>query len=338
MLRTVCILIISLFSNLVTAQPENNTAYSIMFYNVENLFDCKHDTLKNDHEFLEGEYKNWSYYRMNQKVAGISKVIYASNKWNTPSLIGLCEIENTFVLNQLIYNSGLRNMRYKYVHFESQDKRGIDVALLYKETDFELLGSSPIVASDSATEFYTRDALYAKGVIKQKDTIHIIVNHWPSKRGGALASESKRMRVADIISERIDSINNKDENVKILLMGDFNAELKAASVQSLINKHDLTSILNPKEIQTHKVSGSHKYQGHWSLIDHILITKNWLEKKNLQHFIVELPMLLEEDKTYSGVKPKRTYAGPRYIGGVSDHLPIMIRVDNKKEGEQTLPF
>jgi len=319
---------------IVYSQSNTTKEYSILFYNIENLFDCRHDTLKNDSEFLEGGYKNWSSYRMYHKLNGISKVIHASNGWNPPVLIGLCEVENSFVLKQLIYQTGLKNSNYKYIHYESPDRRGIDVALVFKKNEFIPIRSFPIGVSDSSSNFLTRDALYVKGIIHRTDTVHVFVNHWPSKRGGALASEHKRERVAQLISAKVDSIQKLNVKSKVIVMGDFNAEYSAPSIQKLINTNNLESVLKSKDIKQRRIAGSHKYQGHWSLIDHILISKHWINSAILHHKIVDLPFLLEDDLTYSGVKPKRTYAGPNYHGGVSDHLPVILTVKCKKEGEQ----
>jgi len=172
--------------------------------------------------------------------------------------------------------------------------------------------------------------LYVKGVINT-DTLHIIVNHWPSKRGGASNSEYKRELVSNKVIAFIDSINNSYNAPKLIVMGDFNADFEAKSLKSLINEGHLSSKLTNKQLRSSKAAGSYKYQGQWDLIDHILITNDWLKSKeyNFEHKIIDLPFLLESDKTSSGFKPKRTYAGPRYIGGISDHLPVIITIEKK---------
>ncbi|WP_289055934.1 endonuclease/exonuclease/phosphatase family protein [Carboxylicivirga marina] len=298
-----------------------------MFYNVENLFDCKDDSLKADEEFLPEGNKHWASNRFYQKIRGVSKTILAINQWQTPSIIGLCEVENEWTLKQLVYNTGLNNLGYKYIHFESSDKRGIDVALLYKNKEFNLLHSSPIFLSDTSDNFYTRDALYVKGIIAS-DTIHLIVNHWPSKRGGIMASEMKRQRVSNIIATTTDSIAKAEFNPRLVVMGDFNAELTSPSIKYLLTEAGINSQLNPKDISSKLIKGSYKYQGQWSLIDHIFLSKHWLddEQYSFKHEISNLPYLFEKDETNSGIKPHRTYAGPRYIGGISDHLPVIINI------------
>lgn len=327
-------------TQLVCAQVKTSRDYSIMFYNVENLFDCENDSLNNDGEFTPKGNKHWSPYRFYKKINEISKVILAANAWNPPQLIGLCEIENTFTLKQLIYHSGLNHQNYKFIHFDSPDKRGIDVALLYRSKDFMPLEYYPINCSHGESSFYTRDILYTKGVMIPSDTLHIFINHWPSKRGGELASEEKRIRVASHLSNKLDSICHINANAKIIILGDFNASLQAESLHALISDHKLYSCLNPKKISGKAVAGTHKYQGTWSLIDHILISENLRNNPSIkiEHQIIQFDFLLEQDKAYSGIKPRRTYAGPRYIGGVSDHLPVILKIKSKKEGEPKPPF
>ncbi|MCG8582065.1 MAG: endonuclease [Bacteroidales bacterium] len=305
--------------------------YAIMFYNVENLFDCENDSIKQDDEFTPEGDKHWNNYRLNNKIKGISKTILAVNEWNPPAIIGLCEIENNYTLKKLIYNTGLSNLGYQYIHYESMDRRGIDVALLYRKNIFKLIKSSPIQLSDPTEHFYTRDALYVKGIILT-DTLHIIVNHWPSRRGGELTTETKREKVARCISSKIDSIRTIEKDPKLVIIGDFNAEIESSSLQHLLSTADIKSELKTRDLRMNAIQGSHKYQGKWSLIDHILISGNWLNNQSysFNHHIVSLPFLLEEDKTYSGYKPHRTYAGPRYIGGISDHLPVIIKIKKNK--------
>ncbi|MCU4175201.1 endonuclease/exonuclease/phosphatase family protein [Carboxylicivirga sp. N1Y90] len=317
---------------LLSSQNKHEKDYSILFYNVENLFDCDNDSLTNDDEFTPTDYKHWTPYRFYQKVNGISKVILSANAWNPPQIIGLCEIENTYALKQLIYHSGLNNQSYRYIHFDSPDKRGIDVALLYRSKYFAPIESYPINCSNTESSYYTRDILYCKGVMLQSDTLHIFVNHWPSKRGGELASEKKRIVVAERIAEKVDSIYHTDIKAKIIVMGDFNATMNAESLHSLITHQNLCSILQVKSISNKPIAGSHKYQGEWSLIDHILISEGLANSQSLkfEHEIIQFNYLLEEDKSYSGFKPRRTYAGPRYIGGVSDHLPVILKVKKRK--------
>ncbi|MBI9060930.1 MAG: endonuclease [Marinilabiliaceae bacterium] len=334
----VTVLILSLL--FYTANGQINTddqPLNIMFYNVENLFDCEDDSLTRDEEFMPDGDKHWTSYRMYQKVKGISKVILASNEWNPPSIIGMCEIENAAVLKKLIYTAGLNHLDYRFVHFDGADRRGVDVAILYRTSQFKCLKSKSICVSDTTIKLWTRDVLYVNGVIPSGDTLHVMVCHWPSKRGGALQSEHKRVHVAKQISMQIDTILMEQPHANIVVMGDFNAELESESLQSLLKaeRSVLNCLLDTDRLWGKIIAGSHKYQGHWSLIDHIFVSHGLVQSVKDLHFgIVELPFLLEDDLTYSGVKPKRTYVGPRYLGGVSDHLPVMLKITLKKEGSR----
>ncbi len=326
-MRAFCIILLACLSSPLVAQSDISENYSVMFFNVENLFDCIDDSTKLDDEFLPDGDKRWTYKRMHHKITGISKTILAANAWEPPGIIGLCEIENEWVLKRLIYDTGLSTLGYDYIHYESEDRRGIDVAVLYRKEHLKLLAASAIELSDSTRGFFTRDALYLKGIIAS-DTIHLIINHWPSKRGGSLHSETKRLNVARRIVSHIDSIKQFEVNPKLIVMGDFNAEYSSPAIEQLKASSSIDSYLKPSDINNDNAGGSYKYQGQWSLIDHIFISNSWLSDKTYQfeHKVVALPFLLAPDPTYSGEKPNRTYIGPRYNGGISDHLPVVLTI------------
>ena len=196
-----------------------------MFYNVENLFDVFNDSLTNDDEFTpEGE-RHWNNYKFYKKLNNLSKVIIGIGEWNPPSVIGFCEIENRFVLNKLIYETPLKNFDYKIIHSDSPDRRGIDVAFLYRQSKFEpfLLLPVPIHFPDNP-ESKTRDILYVKGILNKTDTIHFFVNHWPSRYGGYEDSKPRRMCVASVLRSKVDSILSVNHHPNIIIMGDFNDE------------------------------------------------------------------------------------------------------------------
>ena len=197
----------------------------IVFYNVENLFDVYNDSLTNDDEFTpEGE-RNWNNYKFYKKLNNLSKVIISIGEWNPPSVIGFCEIENRFVLNKLIYETPLKSIDYKIIHAESPDRRGIDVAFLYRESRFVPLFYSPIpINFPDDTLSKTRDILYVKGVLAEADTVHFFVNHWPSRYGGYEDSKPRRIFVASVLRSKVDSILSVNRDPNIIIMGDFNDE------------------------------------------------------------------------------------------------------------------
>ena len=197
--------------------------FRIMFYNVENLLAPFDDTLKNDNEFTpEGE-RYWTWNRMNDKVNNVYKVITAVGEWNLPTIVGVCEIENRFVLERITKHTPLSKFNYQIVHKESPDFRGIDVGLIYRPDQFTVHEEQFFrVTYPDNPDRATRDVLYARGVIATNDTLHVFVNHWPSKYGGALATEPGRIAAGKLVRHKVDSIRIFYPNAHIIIMGDFN--------------------------------------------------------------------------------------------------------------------
>lgn len=319
----------------------------IMFYNVENLFDTINDPLKNDEEFLpEGSY-HWNGYRFQKKLKNTYKVITAVGGWESPDIIGFCELENRYVLERLIEYTPLRNQQYEIVHHESPDRRGIDVGLIYKKRKFQLIAHEALnVSLEDDPDFKTRDILYIKGLAFHTDTLHIFVNHWPSRRGGETTSEHKRVKAAETARKKIDEILSYDASANIVLMGDFNdypdnnsinKVLQAKSIKEFQPNQDLLNLMYEK-FENHE--GSHKYQGHWGCLDQMIISNaltdsmQGLYVPQLKAEIFSSPFLLKEDERWMGMQPARTYEGFKYKGEFSDHLPIytdIIRTEEKKK-------
>lgn len=265
----------------------------IMFWNVENFFDPFDDPLKNDDEFTASGLRHWSWSRFVRKRDAIAKTVLSVKDayGSLPDLVGMAEVENRMVLRQLVEKSPLGELDYGFVHRESPDSRGIDVALLYRRSRFRPLH----VDSIRLEGLKTRDILLVELQTEQGDTLNVIVLHFPSKRGGARSSDSRRQYAELILRRCTDSLLARRPDARIVVMGDFNDGPSSPS------------------------SGTIKFQGNWETIDRFM----WwnLEAEN---FIYSPSFLLEEDKTYLGVKPRRTYIGPRYNGGVSDHLPVIL--------------
>ncbi len=310
------------------SQPQSANSYSFMFYNVENAFDCFDDTLNvGDDEFLPDAKLIWTYNRFQEKVNHIAKTIIAAGEWNPPALIGMCEIENKTVMNQIVFKTGLKDMGYRFIHYESPDYRGIDVGLIYNKKLFKPISSYPnrIVLPDGRT---TRDILYVKGVLSNHDTIHVLVNHWPSRRGGQVASDPNRMAASQKLKDISDSISLVNPKSLIIAMGDFNDSSMDESLQYLTRNTNGNQLINMSAFQTGKHSGSNKYKEKWELIDQMLVSKamidHWLGAgSNINFKVIDLLFLLEDDSTYFGDKPFRSFRGPIYTGGFSDHLPVM---------------
>lgn len=313
-------------------------AYKIMFYNVENLFDTENDSLKNDEEFLPSGDRYWTKSKYFNKLNNIYKVIIAVGKWNPPAIVGICEIENRSVLNDLVNNTPLVKFEYQVIHHESPDRRGIDVGLLYRDDFFKPLYDKAITVNFAENPDYkTRDILYVKGIANNTDTLHIFVNHWPSRWSGQLESEGNRVTAAQTLKNNVDSIFKINPNANIIIMGDFNDTPVNKSLKDVLKAN-----LNYNSIETNQLYnlsylleqtqniGSHKYQGEWTMLDQFIVSGFLLDKKNKVYstlndvHVFNQDFLMEPDESFYGYKPYRTFIGYRYNGGYSDHLPIYL--------------
>jgi predicted extracellular nuclease len=276
----------------------------VLFYNVENLFDLKDDSLKNDNEFLPSAKKKWNTSKFFKKVNRIVKVIAANN---FPDIIGLCEVENDSVLHKITQHFQVKHKQYRIIHFESADKRGIDCALIYSTLAWDLNALKPVSVQLNGRP--TRDILSAT-LVNKKDTLALLVNHWPSRYGGRNKSEHKRIAASFVLKHLMDSIKRNFPTRKIIAMGDFNDAPKDSSLQNLKAFSNVSS----------KFKGTNKYKGKWQVFDQFICSNNF------GYFSrpFKASFLLEEDKTYGGLKPFRTYYGPMYHNGFSDHLPIVL--------------
>lgn len=323
------------------SEPRGNRGIRVGCYNVENLFDIYNDSLTLDDEFTPEGDKGWSLSRYKKKLANIYKVMMAMGGWGgPPEVMGFCEIENRAVLEDLISKTPLLKYQYAVVHENSTDRRGVDVGFIYQKSKFRYLSHQAIrLTLPDDPGFRTRDILYIQGIALGKDTLHVFVNHWPSRRGGQAASEPKRMLAAAVTRAKADSILALHPNAKIVLMGDFNDHAEDRSMTEGLRCQEHKEALQPTDFYNFMVElaknwklGSHKYQGHWGTLDHIVASAPLLldtRKGKLRAaadgaHIFAARFLMEEDKRYLGLQPFRTYSGPRFIDGFSDHLPIYI--------------
>lgn len=288
----------------------------IVSYNVENLFDTKHDTLKNDSSFLPEGMHHWTYRRYQTKIDRIAQVLVNIGGWESVPLVGLCEVENARCLRNLCYK--LRRFHYKYVHYDSPDERGVDVALLYDSTRLSILNRRALSLSLDGDA--TRDILYVSALYKQRDTVHVMMCHLPSQLGGASNTDWKRQRAKSLIQSQIDSIFLFQPSGNIVVMGDMNTSAQ----------DDLTGMVNLMIPIQKMGQGTHKYQGIWTCLDQFYVSQSIATKATATIFSPW--WLLEEDTKYLDYKPHRTYIGFRYNDGYSDHLPIVLhlRLDNKE--------
>ena len=328
-----------LFSFLPLFSQSDSNRYCIVFYNVENLFDPEKDSVKNDEAFTPSGFYRWTYKRFYKKLNDIAKVFLAINGWEPPDVIGLAEIENANVLKKLCYATGLKAYHYRYVHYDSPDARGIDVALLYRKDRVQIIESYPVtVVFPFEPTSKNRDILYAKALI-ESDTLHLFVNHWTSRFGGHGATIPKRNYYAQVLRERVDSLLFINNNAYIIIMGDFNDypadESLVKYLQAKDYEHEAAqgSLFNLMFPFVRKNKGTHKMQEFWGCLDHFIVSKSLLNNENRwqienkKAIIFEAPFLLTTDEKYGGLKTFRTYSGPRYLGGYSDHLPIKIYIN-----------
>ncbi|MGM0619410.1 MAG: endonuclease/exonuclease/phosphatase family protein [Bacteroidota bacterium] len=313
--------------------------YSVLFYNVENLFDLKDDPKTQDEEFTPEGDRYWTYKRFNQKLLNISKVILNAAGWEPPQMIGLCEVENRFVLERLLTDTPLNKYPYKIIHKESPDERGIDVAFLYNDEIFYPLEYQyfPLkIDQDSVLE--TREILYVSGVVEETDTLHFFITHWPSRYGGLMETRSLRNLAAKILRQLYRQKLQEYENAKIIIMGDFNDQPDDESIAEYLKAVEFSENTANEDIVNLSVNwgeegwGTIKYRSQWSVFDQIMVSGTLLKSRDgiatqpdLAE-MVKLPFLLETDERYGGRKVNRTYIGYSYNGGFSDHLPILLRL------------
>ena len=289
--------------------------------NCENLFDTRHDSLKNDVEFLpEGSY-HWTPYRYWHKVNHLGQEIVGQSN-SIPDFVAMCEVENDSVMFDLTKRSLLRNAGYEYVMTSSPDERGIDVALLYQPASFALLHSHSIRIKPLPDTRPTRDILYASGLIITGDTLHVFVVHAPSRRGGEQVSRPYRLQVASQLAEAVDSVYAISRDAKIIIAGDFNDYADSPALQYLYEHHLIN--ISADAQGSHGAKATYRWHGEWRSLDQILCSPSLAARKQ-SSVIGDLPFLLEDDEKYGGKKPYRTYLGPRYLGGYSDHLPLVVQ-------------
>ena len=293
--------------------------------NCENLFDCSHDSGKNDMEFTAEGKRHWTAGKYWRKTENIAKAIIGSCGRDTlPDLITLCEVENDSVMDKLTRRTALGRLGYRYIMTDSRDKRGIDVALLYNTFSFKPNFHHSIRPEDNHPEHPLRDILYVSGCLASGDTLHVVVVHAPSKFGGAKKSLKRRMVVMKKTMAVIDSIRNKDNDANIIIAGDFNDTADSPPMTFLEN-HGLVNV-SKQAIGENGARGSYKYKGRWESIDHILVSES-LRPNVISYRICDTPYLIYKDKQYGGWKPRRSFNGYRYDPeGFSDHLPVVVKL------------
>ena len=298
---------------------------SVMCWNVENFFDWRNDSLTvSDAEFSSRGERRWTWKRFQAKANAFAKALFwvEAETGRLPDIVGLEEVENAFVLRQVLQKTALRKTDYKYVHYDTPDRRGIDVALLYRTSVLELVDSKPCHLYEADTVMATRDILlcvFRRKVDGAPPPFAVLVNHHPSKYGGASESEPKRRIAVDRLRFLADSLAAEGID-RIIAGGDFNDTPDNPVFLRL------EPALKPLHTALfRRGEGTIKYDGKWALIDHFYASPAlWDSGPSMR--ILRIPFLLTRDTAHSGDKPLRTYTGPRPTGGVSDHLPILLEI------------
>lgn len=308
----------------------NRWKHCVAFYNLENLFDTEDDEFTNDNDFLPNSAKRWTPKRFERKVYKLGTVISKMGDDTVgyfPAIVGLAEVENKEVIEALVQTNYLERVNYEIVHYESSDERGIDVGLIYNAEVFTVTDSdtySIYIEDEDGERDYTRDILRVSGML-ENELVHIIVNHWPSRRDGEELTNHKRVTAAKRVSDIIFNLREEYENPKIIVMGDFNDNPDNDSLKYLVNNDGL---YNPMETIWSPEKGTQSYDFQWNMFDQILCTTNFMSAERKQLRFIEADVYDEEylrqyKGRYKGV-PFRTYVGKKYKGGYSDHFPVYM--------------
>jgi len=306
--------------------------YTVVSYNVENLFDTVDDPKIPDEEFLPGSEKQWTQERYQKKLNDLAEVISEVNPKELPEIVGLAEVENQTVLEDLIHTAKLNN-QYGVVHEESPDYRGIDVAMIYRKDAFKELSHETLSVNFlDDPEFKTRDILHVIGKIRNK-TVHVFVNHWPSRIGGDEKTEPKRVLAASVLKNRVDQILKQDAKARIIIMGDMNDEPQNKSLAETLGAKspdsgaELVNLMMPDDLTG---LGTYFYSGNWNMLDNLVVSNGIINGKGIQiengkGYIFRNDWMIYTTK--NGDKtPNRTYVGNKYVEGVSDHFPVYFKM------------
>ena len=311
------------FYFLFSTSEANAQQLTLVELNCENLFDCRHDTLKQDQEWLPDGLRRWTPGRYWRKLNSIGQELLACQEEAMPDLVALVEVENDSVLRDLTRRSLLRHARYEYLMTESPDLRGIDVALLYQPASFQPLCYDCLEVTPLSGMRPTRDILYVQGMTAgHVSLLHVFVVHAPSRFGGERPTRAHRLAVARRLLTAVDSILAQQPDAAIVVAGDFNDYADSPALQ-LLEGHGLHNVSHQAR-GSHGAAGSYRYQGHWQHIDHVLVSRRLLTCVD-EVRVNDAPFLLEPDSRYGGQRPLRTFAGYRYQRGFSDHLPLFVR-------------
>lgn len=339
MQKTFVLVLSLLLQCLAFAQKKEYKIACIGFYNLENLFDTLDSPDTDDHEFLPNASKHWTSANYWDKQKNMARVISELGTETSPdgvAILGVAEVENRLVLEDLVRQPAIADRHYQIVHYDSPDERGVDVGLIYQPRYFRVTGSRSIpllIYGDNGERNFTRDILHVAGLL-DGEPVHVLVNHWPSRRGGEKATRPMRNAAALLCKNVADSLTELDPNAKIIIMGDLNDDPISPSVKEV-----LACEMDRKEVRKGKLfnpmheffingMGTLAYQDSWNLFDQIILSHGLVkEKQNGYHFheavVFKRPYLIQKTGQYKGY-PFRTFDFDNYMGGFSDHFPVYV--------------
>jgi len=314
-------------------QPLSEFSFYVASWNVENLFDVVDNPNKSDEWFLPNSEINWTEDKLTTKLKNLSRVINYMNDNNGPDILGLQEVEEPELLDDLI-NNYLDKPEYKFVYSESPDTRGIDNALIYNRQKFNLVSSSSIAIEFDEPKS-SRKILFAQLKSKQSnEQFSIFVNHWPSRRKGLKETEKFRINAAEALINSINSLKDENENPNIIVVGDFNDLPTNISITKVLgakrfecNKENEKSYMyNLSTSSFQKGNGSYKYRDHWNMLDQLIVSESLVDNNESDYVcnsfeVIKPPFVIQKSGKYKGT-PLPTYGGRKYLGGFSDHYPV----------------
>jgi len=322
----------------ITISIFSQNPFRVMFYNVENLFDTEKSSKKDDGDFTPDGKLYWTTGRYYNKLNNLAKVITAVGEWDSPAIVGLCEVENERCMTDLTKHSLLKAQDYRYVITHCADRRGINTALMYQRDKFKYLSHDAYkIKFPQNSRKVTRDILHVSGLIQTGDTLDVFVCHFPSRRGGEQESEPDRMFAASVLKSKTDSLINVREKANIIIMGDLNDEPTNKSILNILGALPPEKDANPSELYNlfYKFAkqnnvGTYKYGRQWNILDQIIVSGNLFDRKQSFHVLPETAtifqrdFMMEKDSSNGGKRPFKTYTGMKHTGGYSDHLPVYV--------------
>ncbi len=317
---------------------KNVKSFLVVSYNVENLFDTINSPQFNDDDFTPAGIKNWTYDRYKDKLSNLSKVILSVPQNELPAIVGLAEVENREVLQDLVNVRGLRKGDYEIVHEDGVDPRGIECALLYRPELFTYKSHDIIPIVDPVDPDYLyRDILHVTGTAPDGSNLHIFMNHWKSRGGGQKETERQRMYSGITLRKQLDILLSRDSDFKVIIMGDFNDEPTNRSLTTGLSAQNKRRNINQGEhfnlhYDLHNIQGdgTYNYKGRWNMLDQVIVSYNLIGQASglttgfESGKVHREDWMLYESEKYGALLPSATYGGPEYYGGPSDHLPVYV--------------